>query len=120
MLFKIKINNNLNDGKVILINNIETRLMKLHLISVNFDDYIKKRMNIKNIIYSKINYFIYLFGIIRLTIGAFATDPYIWTLIAEPFYLIGDRALINLILLVYAAAGLKIQFLYIICKFILK
>jgi len=49
---KVKINNYLNDEKVIAINEIETEFCKQKLDSVSFDKYMKKKINIKNMIHS--------------------------------------------------------------------
>jgi hypothetical protein len=50
---------------------------------------------------------------IRLLFGAFITDPKIWVLIADPFYLIGDRDLINITLAAYVVAGVKVRMICI-------
>ncbi len=46
---------------------------------------------------------------LRMLFGAYITDPKIWVLIADPFYLIGDRVLISLTLTAYIVGGLKIR-----------
>jgi hypothetical protein len=92
---KIKINNYLNNEKVTVINDIENEFLKRKLISVNFDDYMKKKINTKNMMHSIIICMICIFGFLRCLLGAYTTDPEIWVLIADPFYLIGDRVLIN-------------------------
>jgi hypothetical protein len=96
---KQKINNYFNNEKVIAINDIETEFRKQKLLSVSFDDYMKKKINTKNIMHSIIIVMICMIGTLRLLFGAFVTDPKIWALIADPFYLIGDRVLISITLI---------------------
>jgi len=114
---KVKINNYLNNEKVIAINEIETEFRKQKLLSVSFDDYIKNRMNTKNMMHSIIIIMICIIGILRLLFGAFITDPKIWVLIADPFYLIGDRVLISITLVAYIVAGIKIRMICISSKY---
>jgi hypothetical protein len=104
---KIKINNYLNDEKVEAINVIETQLLKQKLISVNFEDYMKKKINTKNMMHSIIIGIISIIGCLRLLFGAYTTDPKIWVLIADPFYLIGDRLLISLTFATFVVASVK-------------
>jgi hypothetical protein len=104
---KVKINNYFDNEKVIAINEIEREALKQKLLSVSFDDYIKKKINTKNIMYSIIIIMICMIGALRLLFGAFITDPKIWVLIADPFYLIGDRVLINITLVAYVVASVK-------------
>jgi hypothetical protein len=98
---KIKINNYLNNEKVTVINDIENEFLKRKLISVNFDDYMKNKINTKNMMHSIIICVISIFAFLRLLFGGYTTDPEIWVLIADPFYLIGDRVLISLILAIH-------------------
>jgi hypothetical protein len=98
---KVKINNHLNNEKVEVINDIETQFLKWKLISVNFEDYIKKKINTKNIMHSIIICIISIIGFLRMLLGAYTTDPEIWVLIADPFYLIGDRVLISVLMAVF-------------------
>jgi hypothetical protein len=106
---KIKINNYLNNEKVEVINDIETQLLKQKLISVNFEDYMNKKINTKNMMYSIIICIICIIGCLRFLFGANTTDPEIWVLIADPFYLIGDRVLISLIFAVFIVACVKVR-----------
>ncbi len=92
---KIKINNYLNNEKVTVINDIENKILKRKLISVNLDDYMKKKTNTKNMMHSIIICIICIIGFLRFLFGAYTTDPEIWVLIADPLYLIGDRVLIS-------------------------
>ncbi len=62
---KIKVNNYLDNEKVEAINVIETQLLKQKLISVNFEDYIKKKINTKNMMHSIIICIVSIIG--RLT-----------------------------------------------------
>ncbi len=114
---KIKVNNSFNNEKVIAINDIETEFRKQKLLSVSFDDYIKNKINIKSITHSIIICMICIIGAIRLLFGAFITDPKIWVLIADPFYLIGDRVLINVTLVAFVFAGVKMRMIYISSKY---
>jgi hypothetical protein len=88
---KVKINNYLNNEKVEVINDIETQFLKWKLISVNFEDCMKKKINTKNMMHSIIICIISIIVCLRFLLGAYTTDPEILVLIADPFYLIGDR-----------------------------
>jgi hypothetical protein len=105
---KVKINNYLNIEKVEVID-IETQFLKRKLISVNFEDFMKKKINTKNIMHSIIICIISIIGILRMLLGAYTTDPEIWVLIADPFYLIGDRVLISVLMAVYFLASVKFR-----------
>jgi hypothetical protein len=113
---KLKVNNYLNNEKVTVVNDIEKDLLKLKLISVNFDEYLKKKINNKNLAHSIIISIICIIGGLRLLAGAFITDPKIWVLIADPFYLIGNRVLINLVLIVLIVGSLKFRLIYLFSK----
>jgi hypothetical protein len=104
---KIKINNYSNNEKVTVINDIENKALKRKLISVNLDDYMKKKTNTKNMMHSIIICIICIIGFLRFLFGAYTTDPQIWVLIADPFYLIGDRVLISVTLAVLIVVGVK-------------
>jgi hypothetical protein len=104
---KVKINNYFDNEKVIAINDLEREALKQKLISVNLDDYMKNKINTKNIMHSIIICIICMIGALRLLFGAFITDPKIWVLIADPFYLIGDRVLINITLVAFVVVGVK-------------
>jgi hypothetical protein len=113
---KIKINNYFDNEKVIDVNHLEREAFKQKLISVKFDDYVKNKINTKNMMHSIIIIMICIIGIIRLLFGAFITDPKIWVLIADPFYLIGDRVLISITLSAFVVAVIKIRMIYISSK----
>jgi hypothetical protein len=115
--FKSKINNYLDSDKVVAINNIETQVVEQQLISASFDDYINNKINGKNMIYSVIVCIISFIAVLRLLLGAFTTDPNIWILIGDPFYLVGDRVLINISLAIFVTAGIKSRMICILCKF---
>jgi hypothetical protein len=93
---KEKINNYLNNDKVIVINDIAKQMHNRKIISVNFDEYMERKLNIKNMMHSAIICMICIIGALRMLFGAYITDPKIWVLIADPFYLIGDRVLISI------------------------
>ncbi len=111
---KVKINNYFDNEKVIAINDLEREALKQKLISVNLDDYMKNKINTKNIMHSIIICMICIIGALRLLFGAFITDPKIWVLIADPFYLIGDRVLINITLVAFVVVGVKAR---MICNY---
>jgi hypothetical protein len=113
---KVKINNYLNNEKVEVINDIETQFLKRKLISVNFEDYMKKKINTKNIMHSIIICIISIIGILRMLLGAYTTDPEIWVLIADPFYLIGDRVLISVLMAIYFLASVKIRMTFLLSE----
>jgi hypothetical protein len=104
---KVKINNYLNNEKVEVINDIETQFLKRKLISVNFEDFMKKKINTKNIMHSIIICIICIIGFLRMVLGAYTTDPKIWVLIADPFYLVGDRVLISVLMAVFFLLSIK-------------
>jgi hypothetical protein len=117
LLLKSKINNYLNSGKVVAINDIEKQLLKHSLISANFNEYINNKINNKNMIYSVVVCVISLFMVLRLLLGSFVRDPNIWILIGDPFYLVGDRVLINISLVIFVTVGIKARIVYISRKF---
>jgi hypothetical protein len=51
---KIKIKNYLNNEKVTVVDDIAKQALKRKLISVNLDEYMEKKINTKNMIYSAI------------------------------------------------------------------
>jgi hypothetical protein len=55
--------------------------------------------------------------VLRLLLGSFVTDPNIWILIGDPFYLVGDRVLINISLAIFVTIGIKFRIIYILRKF---
>ncbi len=114
---KVKINNYFNNEKVITINEIEREFCKQKLLSISFDDYIKNKINTKNLIHSIIICIICIIGTLRLLFGAFVTDPKIWVLIGDPFYLIGDRVLISITLIAYVVVGVKFRMICITSKY---
>ncbi len=113
---KVKINNYLNNEKVELINDIETQLLKRKLISVNFEDYMKKKINTKNIMHSIIICIISIIGFLRILLGAFTTDPEIWVLIADPLYLIGDRVLLSVLFSVIVLYIVKVRMTFLLSE----
>ncbi len=114
---KVKIYDYFDNKKFRAINDIETQLFKQKLLSVSFNEYIKKKINTKNMMHSIIIIMICIIGIIRLLFGTFITDPKIWVLIADPFYLIGDRVLISITLIAYVVAGVMARMVCIWSKY---
>jgi hypothetical protein len=104
---KIKINNYLYNEKITAINDIANTALKRKLISVNFDDYMKNKVNSKIMMHSIIICIISIIGVVIILFDAYTTDPEVCVLIAGPFYLIGDRVLINLTLASYVVANVK-------------
>jgi hypothetical protein len=113
---KVKINNYLNNEKVEVINDIETQFLKRKLISVNFEDFMKKKINTKNIMHSIIICIICIIGFLRMVLGAYTTDPEIWVLIADPFYLIGDRVLISVLMAIYFLGSVKVRMTFLLSE----
>jgi len=113
---KTKINNYLNNEKVTVIDDITKQALKRKLISVNLDEYMERKINIKNMMHSVIICMICIIGALRLLFGAFITDPKIWILIADPFYLIGDRVLINITLVLFIIVCIKCRIIYVSSK----
>jgi hypothetical protein len=113
---KVKINNYLNNEKVEVINDIETQFLKRKLISVNFEDFMKKKINTKNMMHSIIICIISIIGFLRMLLGAYTTDPEIWVLIADPFYLIGDRVLISVLFAVILIYIVKIRMTFLLSE----
>ncbi len=112
-----KINDYFDDEKVQTVNDLEREALKQKLISVNFEDYMENKINTKNMMHSIIIIIICIIGTLRLLFGAFIADPKIWVLIADPFYLIGDRVLISITLVAYIVAGIKIRMICISSKY---
>jgi hypothetical protein len=113
---KIKIKNYLNNEKVTVVDDIAKQALKRKLISVNLDEYMEKKINTKNMIYSAIICMICIIGALRLLFGAFITDPKIWILIADPFYLIGDRVLINITFASFIMICINCRMIYLLSK----
>jgi hypothetical protein len=112
-LLKSKVNNYLNDKNVITINDIEKEFLKQNLISVNFDDYIKKKISLKNMIYSVVISSVCIFMALRLIFVVFIKDAYILKLMADPFHLIGDQITLNISFAIFVLMGIKVRlFLY--------
>jgi hypothetical protein len=118
-ILKSKVDNYLNDKNVISINDIETEFVKQNLISVNFDDYIKKKINLKNMIYSVIISSVCFFMALRLIFAAFIKDTHILKLLADPFHLIGDQMTLNISFAIFVLIGIKLRLIYISSKFFL-
>ncbi len=113
---KTKVNNYLNNEKVTVIDDITKQALKRKLISVNLDEYMERKINIKNMTHSVIICMICIIGALRLLFGAFITDPKIWILIADPFYLIGDRVLINITFVSFIIVSIKYRIIYVSSK----
>jgi hypothetical protein len=113
---KTKINDYLNNEKVTVVDDIAKQALKRKLISVNLDEYMEKKINTKNMIYSAIICMICIIGALRLLFGAFITDPKIWILIADPFYLIGDRVLINITFASFIMICINCRMIYLLSK----
>jgi hypothetical protein len=116
-LLKSKVNNYLNDKNVITINDIETEFVKQNLISVNFNEYIKKKISLINMIYSVIISSVCIFMALRLIFAAFTKDTHILKLMADPFYLIGDQMTLNISLAILVLIAIKVRLIYILSKF---
>jgi hypothetical protein len=116
-LFKSKVNDYLNDKNVIAINDMETQFLKQSLISVNFKEYILKKIKSKNMIYSLIISSVCIYIALRLIFGAFIKDAYILKLMADPFYLVGDQMTFNISLTIFILIGIKFRIIYISSKF---
>jgi hypothetical protein len=116
-LYKSKVNNYFNNENVITINDMETELLKQNLISVNFDEYIKKKMSLKNMIYSVIISSVCTFWGLKLMFAAFIKDAYILKLIADVHHLTGDQMTLNLTFMIAYLIALKARLFYISSKF---
>jgi hypothetical protein len=58
-----------------------------------------------------------IIGTLRLLFGAFITDPKICVIIADPFYLIGDRVLLNITLAAFAIACVQTRMIFLSSKY---
>jgi len=116
-LLKSKVNNYLNDKNVITINDIETEFLKQNLISVNFDDYIKKKIKCKNMIYSVIINSVTLAWALKALSAAFIKDTRILKLMAEPFHLIGDQMTLNITFAIFILIAVKVRLIFNSSKF---
>jgi hypothetical protein len=94
---------------------IETLFLESHVLST-FDYYLKNENKIslysKQSILSIIDFLICLLGITRVSFGAFITDPSIWGLIGDPFYLIGNWIWIHSAIISLGFMGLMHIVLY--------
>jgi len=113
---KVKINNYLNNEKVTFVDDIAKHALKRKLISVDLDEYMEKKFNTKNMMHSIIIIIICMIAVLRLLFGAFVTDPKIWVLIADPFYLVGDQVLISIEITAFIVACVKIRLICLSCK----
>ncbi len=112
-LYKSKVNNYLNNKNVITINDMETELLKQNIISVNFDEYIKKKMSLKNMIYSVIISSLNILFALRFLFEGFIEDDYILKLFADPFRSTGDRMASNISFGIVVLIAIKVRlFLY--------
>jgi hypothetical protein len=116
-LLKSKVNNYLNEKNVITINDMETEFLKQNLISVNFDEYIKKEIKYINMIYSVIISSVCIYVALKLTFAAFIKDTYILKLMADPLYFTGDQLALNLSLTLFVLFAIKVRLIYISSKF---
>jgi hypothetical protein len=114
---KIKINNFLNNKKVEFFDDLERETLKHKLITVSIKDYLERKTNTKNMMHSIMICIICMIGALRLLFGAFITDPEIWVIIADPFYLVGDRVLISITLIAFIVVGVKIRMICISRKY---
>jgi hypothetical protein len=114
---KIKINNFLNNEKVEFFDDLERETLKHKLITVSIKDYLERKTNTKNMMHSIMICIISMIGALRLLFGAFITDPEIWVIIADPFYLVGDRVLISITLIAFIVVGVKIRMICISRKY---
>ncbi len=51
-----------------------------------------------------------------MLLGAYTTDPEILVLIADPFYLIGDRVLISVLIALYFLASVKARMTFLLSE----
>ncbi len=116
-LWKSKVNNYLSNKNVITINDMETELVKQNLISVNFDDYILKKMSLINMIYSVIISIFVFFYAIRFIFMSSIKDTHVLKLIGDPFYLTGDQMALNISFAIGNLIALKFRLIYISRKF---
>jgi hypothetical protein len=116
-LWKSKVNNYLNNKNVITINDMETEFLKQNLISVNFDDYILKKMSSINMIYSVIISIVVFFLAIRFIFISSMKNSHISKLIGDPFYLTGDQMAFNIGFAIGNIIALKLRLIYISRKF---
>jgi hypothetical protein len=116
-LWKSKVNNYLNNKNVITINDMETELLKQNLISVNFDDYILKKMSLINMIYSGITSIVILFWAIKVIAMSFIKDTHILKLTGNPFYLTEDHMALHISLAIFNIIASKFRLIYISGKF---
>jgi hypothetical protein len=113
---KVKINNYLNNEKVEVINDIETKLIKQKLICVNFEDYMRKKINTKNIMHSIIICIISIIVCLRFLFSAYTTDPEILVFIADLLYLIGDRVSISVAIALVILFSVKARMIFLLNK----
>jgi hypothetical protein len=109
--------NSLNDRKVVLVNQIERISLKYFLIATNHENYLNNELNKKRRFYSII--YCLIIGLIafKFLLTAFITDPEIWILMGDAFYLTGEKVLFNILFFLISSISFFGRVSLIFCKY---
>jgi hypothetical protein len=109
--------NSLNDRKVVLVNQIERIFSKYFLIATNHENYLNNELNKKRRFYSII--YCLIIGLIafKFLLTAFITDPEIWILMGDAFYLTGEKVLFNILFFLISSISFFGRVSLIFCKY---
>jgi len=108
----------LNSDRIKSLDNFESyfRSNAISILSLNFSDYYggKDKCNKKReylaILYCVIGWMAFL----RFSFAAFINDSKLWTYIGDPFYLIGDRILFNVLVAAIALNATSMRTMFLI------
>jgi hypothetical protein len=108
----------LNSDRIKSLDNFESYFLSnaISVLSLNFSDYYggKDKSNKKRE-YLAILYCIFgWMAFFRFSIAAFINDSKLWTFIGDPFYLIGDRVLFNLLVAAIALNATSMRTIFLI------
>jgi hypothetical protein len=116
MSLKIKtaIDEFLRERRVLSINAFESYLLKKFILTENFQSYCENDVCIESQFRSIIVCIFCWLITLRWFLAVFITNPKIWILIADPFYVTGDRILFNSLLFCISLMGSYFRTLFIL------
>jgi hypothetical protein len=109
--------NSLNDRKVVSVNQIERNFLKYFLIATNYENNLNNELNKKRQFYSIIYCLIMGLIAINFLLAAFITDPEIWILMGDAFYLTGERVFFNILFFLISSFIFFVRVSLIFCKY---
>ncbi len=108
----------LNDRKIeASINQIEKNFQNYFVMTTNFEDYCNNKVNKKRQIYSIIYCLFVGLIVFKYLLTAFITDPEIWILFGDAFYLTGERVLLNLLFFLVSSISFFGRIAVIFCEY---